>query len=89
MDTASKQAVTQALKVMSGDEAAELAARDQLNMWLRTDQPAGAFEREPIHWPLAFPEVFEKGGFDAVIGNPPFLGGKKITGATGVRIESS
>ncbi|GEL26121.1 hypothetical protein PSU4_50750 [Pseudonocardia sulfidoxydans NBRC 16205] len=28
--------------------------------------------------------MFERGGFDAVIGNPPFLGGKKITGALGV-----
>lgn len=26
-----------------------------------------------------FPEVAVKGGFDAVIGNPPFLGGQKIT----------
>jgi hypothetical protein len=25
-----------------------------------------------LHWPLAFPEVFESGGFDAVIGNPPW-----------------
>ncbi|NKZ02878.1 Eco57I restriction-modification methylase domain-containing protein [Actinomadura latina] len=83
LDTASKQAVTQALKVESGDEAAELAARDQLNLWLRTDRPDGAFERESIHWPLAFPEVFEQGGFDAIIGNPPFLGGKKISGVAG------
>ncbi|MEU8799560.1 type IIL restriction-modification enzyme MmeI [Spirillospora sp. NPDC048819] len=83
LDTASKQAVTQALKVMSADEAAELAARDLLSMWLRTDLPDGAFEREPIHWPLAFPEVFEKGGFDAIIGNPPFLGGWKLKTALG------
>ncbi|MFG2021459.1 Eco57I restriction-modification methylase domain-containing protein [Actinomadura geliboluensis] len=84
LDTASKQGVTQALKVMSGDAAAELAARDQLHMWLRTDQPPGAFDREPIHWPLVFPEVFENGGFDAIIGNPPFLGGRKISGSAGV-----
>jgi hypothetical protein len=31
-----------------------------------------------------WPEVFaERGGFDAVIGNPPFLGGHKITGQLG------
>jgi hypothetical protein len=36
-----------------------------------------------VHWPDAFPEVFGKGGFDAVIGNPPFLGGLKIPGALG------
>lgn len=25
-----------------------------------------------FHWPLEFPDVFAKGGFDAVIGNPPW-----------------
>jgi hypothetical protein len=25
-----------------------------------------------FHWPLEFPEVFGRGGFDAVIGNPPW-----------------
>jgi hypothetical protein len=53
--------------------------------WLETDHPAGAFDRRPAHWPLVFPEVFERGGFDAVVGNPPFLGGQKLTGAFGTR----
>ena len=26
-----------------------------------------------LHWHLAFPEVFARGGFDVVVGNPPFL----------------
>jgi len=50
---------------------------------LNTDRPEGAFDRHPTHWPLVFPEVFEAGGFDAVVGNPPFLGGKRLTGAFG------
>ena len=25
-----------------------------------------------LHWPLAFPEVFSGGGFDVVVGNPPW-----------------
>ncbi len=25
-----------------------------------------------LHWPLAFPEVFSSGGFDVVVGNPPW-----------------
>ncbi|MFI1929351.1 Eco57I restriction-modification methylase domain-containing protein [Streptomyces sp. NPDC020330] len=37
----------------------------------------------PLHWILAVPDVMERGGFDAVVGNPPFLGGTKISGATG------
>ncbi|MGI8405734.1 MAG: Eco57I restriction-modification methylase domain-containing protein [Thermomicrobiales bacterium] len=26
-----------------------------------------------FHWPLQFPEVFARGGFDTVLGNPPFV----------------
>lgn len=38
----------------------------------------------PFHWELEFPEVFLEGaGFDAIVGNPPFQGGKKITGTLG------
>ena len=35
----------------------------------------------PFHWELEFPEVFlgERGGFDAFVGNPPFLGGSRIS----------
>jgi hypothetical protein len=25
-----------------------------------------------LHWPLAFPQVFSRGGFDVVLGNPPW-----------------
>jgi hypothetical protein len=59
------------------------AAKEQAQAWLRTDYVPGSFERTPLHWPLEFPEVFDNGGFDAIIGNPPFLGGKKISGVTG------
>lgn len=38
---------------------------------------------QPLHWALAVPDVMERGGFDAIVGNPPFLGGKKISAANG------
>ena len=42
--------------------------------------------RRPAHFPLLFPEVFTapRSGFDAVVGNPPFLGGQDLTAALGV-----
>ncbi|WP_232009649.1 Eco57I restriction-modification methylase domain-containing protein [Actinomyces howellii] len=40
-----------------------------------------------LHWPLTVPEVMERGGFDAIVGNPPFLGGQKLTGAMGSNIR--
>ncbi len=37
-----------------------------------------------FHWPLEFPEVFQKrGGFDAFVYNPPFMGGTTISGRPG------
>lgn len=40
--------------------------------------------KRPFHWPVEFPEVFLRGGgFDAIVGNPPFIGGQRITGALG------
>lgn len=53
---------------------------------LQKGRPPGVALRQPLHWPLAFPEVFadtSDPGFDAIIGNPPFLGGRKISGALG------
>ncbi len=37
----------------------------------------------PFHWEVEFPEVFEREhpGFDGFVGNPPFMGGVKISGA--------
>ncbi|MEO3976471.1 type IIL restriction-modification enzyme MmeI [Streptomyces sp. CAU 1734] len=67
----------------SGVDVVE-GARVQAREWLASELPGGGMRRVPVHWPLEFPEVFAgRGGFDAVIGNPPFLGGQKLTGAMG------
>ena len=41
----------------------------------------------PFHWEIEFPEVFERknAGFDAFVGNPPFMGGMLIS----VRLSAS
>ena len=48
------------------------------------------YERwKPLHWVIEAPDVVvEHGGFDAIVGNPPFLAGKKIAIATGPNMES-
>ncbi|WP_165251983.1 Eco57I restriction-modification methylase domain-containing protein [Paludisphaera soli] len=40
----------------------------------------------PFHWEIEFPEVFDRlrSGFDAFVGNPPFLGGTKISTFSGM-----
>lgn len=43
---------------------------------------------KPLHWLIEAPDVMvDHGGFDAIIGNPPFLGGKKISPAMGVNMR--
>lgn len=54
--------------------------------WFKTAQMT-AGEQDFFHWKLAFPEVFyreggttrQDAGFDAVIGNPPYVGTKLLT----------
>ena len=43
----------------------------------------------PFHWDLEFPEVFGEGrkGFDVFVGNPPFVGGRKMKEALGERFQ--
>jgi hypothetical protein len=40
---------------------------------------------QPLHWQLAFPDVFgrQEPGFDVFVGNPPFIGGKRISTVAG------
>ena len=70
-------------KVTSAKQAIEslqLIVRQLLDGGKPPSEPS----RRPFHWPLEFPEVFsDDGGFDAMVGNPPFMGGKKITGVLG------
>jgi len=42
-----------------------------------------AQEQRFFHWFLEFPEVFQQGGFDCILGNPPYLGGSKVSGTFG------
>ncbi|MBN1170906.1 MAG: N-6 DNA methylase [Micromonosporaceae bacterium] len=58
------------------DEGLTPTVRTDYNRW------------KPLHWALEVPDVIvDHGGFDAIIGNPPFLGGKKLTGAMGTNLR--
>jgi len=51
------------------------AVRLELDAAIKTLR-AGDRPIEPFHWEIEFPEVFlrDNGGFDAIVGNPPFAG---------------
>lgn len=75
----------QAGQAIDGDRDVLVSMRRRSVAALSTDLPADKPARRPFHWPLKFPEVFarERGGFDGMVGNPPFLGGQRITGVAG------
>lgn len=80
----SERLVFDGVRAMNGDidelKRISSQASEQLRIESQGNDPRVAF-----HWPLQYPEVFcqGKGGFDGIIGNPPFLGGRKIRGALG------
>jgi uncharacterized protein (DUF433 family) len=65
----------------------KLTTNSQYNTYLkqgaaiydRGESMAISQEKRFFHWFLEFPEVFQKGGFDCILGNPPFLNGLKIS----------
>lgn len=71
----------QAGQAIEGDRDVLGSMRRRSVAALSTDLPADRPARRPFHWPLEFPEVFARGtrGFDAIIGNPPMLGGRRIS----------
>ena len=83
LQAGSVAASNQIEKYLKGGDADREEVRAMRDRWLATDNPDAGVPRQPLHWPLVFPEIFERGGFDAVIGNPPFLGGQRLTGAMG------
>ncbi|MFH8633388.1 Eco57I restriction-modification methylase domain-containing protein [Streptomyces lydicus] len=71
----------------AGSKAAA-QARAMVEGWLRGSRAAAV---RPLHWPLEFPEVMGVGrstGFDAIVGNPPFITGSDISGISGSDYQS-
>ncbi|MYE39247.1 MAG: N-6 DNA methylase, partial [Chloroflexi bacterium] len=62
-------------------EAPQVPTTDTVRKWLESraivgtltgKAAAAAAQGNFFHWPLEFPEVFDNGGFDVVLGNPPW-----------------
>jgi hypothetical protein len=65
------------------------AVQEALTHGVLRDPRQGAFvtlardERAFFHWSLEFPDAAAAGGFDVILGNPPFIGGPRISGVLG------
>lgn len=84
LDTAMDNLSTWAAAYIEGDSETGRKIIAESRKSLSIDLPAGKPPRKPFHWALEFPEVFERCGFDGIVGNPPFMGGSRITGKMGV-----
>jgi hypothetical protein len=64
--------VSAAFDSTAGEDRLRASAQRLVDVGL----PPGERERRPLHWPLAYPEVFlgDRQGFQVFVGNPPFMG---------------
>jgi len=90
LESALASLTVQAGQSIDGDREAFASMRRRSVTALSSDLPADKPTRRPFHWPLGFPEVFarERGGFDGIVGNPPFLGGKRISTVMGATFNA-
>lgn len=89
LDTGLASLAIQSGKAVDGDRSSIGAIIDRANATLSFGLPEGKPLRRPFHWPLEFPEVFalKHSGFDAIIGNPPFLGNRLWKGLVGETLQ--
>jgi len=85
LDSAMDNLSTWAAAYIEGDNETGRKIIAEARKSLSIDLPAGKPPRKPFHWALKFPEVFERGGFDGIVGNPPFMGGTKLEPVFGSR----
>ena len=74
---------TDAAAIMDGKDSVLREYHAKAQQKLDENLPIGKPHRHPFHWAIEFPEVFHNGGFDAICGNPPFSGGRHLTGTLG------
>ena len=80
-----KNKETQAKIITDGAYRQYLAGTKQLFPQAIAMAEAVASKKGFFHWFLEFPEVFAEGGFDCILGNPPFLGGLRISTVYGLQ----
>jgi hypothetical protein len=80
LDNAIASLTIKADRAVDGAQDAYASIIQRISTTLSAKSFQNKSRREPFHWPLAFPEVFLAGGFSAVLGNPPYMAGRLISG---------
>jgi methylase of polypeptide subunit release factors len=75
-----------------GNEAKLITDAEFRQYWLGSAAPQGqgpeaafglARRKRLFHWFFEFPEIMQRGGFDCILGNPPYLGGQALSSTYG------
>ncbi|MCY4618403.1 MAG: N-6 DNA methylase [Chloroflexi bacterium] len=64
--------LTQESWIPTSYDVRQSAQKSGANPKLEGDAIAASEEHPYFHWPLEFPDVLDEGGFDVVLGNPPW-----------------
>ncbi len=69
--------------LLTDDSLKLVILRNRTKSNLAYDLPLGqTAPRRPFHWAIEFPEVFSQGGFNAIVGNPPFVNAVELCRGT-------
>jgi hypothetical protein len=75
-------------RITTTDVVRRYLAKTSVDERLTSAAIALAEKNRFFHWALEFPEVFAQGGFDVVMGNPPFIGGLKLSTVFGDKFRN-
>lgn len=81
-DAARREVAARCIVGIDVDERAVATAREALEVGGDALVVGDALE---LDWPAAFPEVFARGGFDAIVGNPPYVRQEWLSGKPALR----
>ncbi len=77
-------------QAVAGDQAVLESIETESRLGLTSQQSRSDSLHRPFHWALEFPEVLagDNNGFDAIVGNPPFLGGRQLHEVFGAKYQN-
>ena len=76
--SADKQALQTKLQVLENELNTYLAGEYKVNSNKKTDYQSWLDSHKPFHWFIAFYGILKDGGFDVIIGNPPYVEYSKV-----------
>ena len=75
---ANKQVLQDELKTLENELNQYLAGKYDVDLNNQSDYEKWLKSYKPFHWYIAFYEILQDGGFDVIIGNPPYVEYSKV-----------